>query len=255
MRRFLKIFSIILTGIIVFLFGFLSTEFLSWYLPLSSLLVLLLLFEIIWLSRLSLKHSSLWSQAISPILFLVSAVLFFLLLGSTLWQNILWLLVSLALVLYLYNVWLFYGRPEKYQAFTLENFSWYLNIVTSFFAISSFFGFIVFINLSLVLSILFVLVLSSLLFYQLWWIQKLEIKSFWLYGTLAVVIAAETFLALRFLPFSFYVLAFWWTGIWYIAERILLGVARDSLQPRKIIRLSISVLVVALILTATTRWF
>lgn len=256
MSRFLKIFSILLIGVIVFVFGFLSTSFLNWYFPLSFLLILLLIFEIRWLSHLSFKSISFWSQVISPVLFLVAALLFFLLLATTLlWQNIFWLLVSFALILYLYNIWLFYGSPEKYQAFTLENFSWYLNLVTSFFAVSSFFGFIVFINLSIILSILFILVLSLLLFYQLWWIQKLEIKAFWFYGVLAVVIAIEIFLALRFLPFSFYVLAFWWTGVWYITERVLLGIARDSLQPGKIIRLSIAVFVLALILSTTTRWF
>lgn len=255
MYKLFKNASIFFVSLLIFVFGWLTPGLLDWYYILAALVILVLLLDIAWLGSLSLLRTVFWSHSIGPVLFLISAVLFYPLLSSGWWNNLFWLLVATVIFFYLYNIWLFYGRPEKYQAFTLENYSWYLNLVTSFLASSSLFGFIVFVNLSLLLSLIYILVLSGLLFYQLWWVHKIDFDKFWLYLIFVWLLALEVFLALFYLPFSFYILAFWWTSVWYLSQQIILAVVKDSLVVKKTVRMVIFILLVNIILTATTRWF
>ncbi len=255
MNKIFQLLSIIVYGVIIFLFGWFISYLINQYVISASILILLLLLIIKYISSLSIKKIYFWSLIISPTVFLISSFLFYLFLNNEIIQRFFWLVVAIIITVFLYHIWLYYHKPVKYQAFTLENFSWYLNLLSSFFVISGIFGLITFVNFKLYLAFICIIIFSALIFYQIWWIEKLEVKKIIFFESLSILIALEIFFSLQVLPFNFYLLAFWWTGVWYIISKIFIKIAKGDLVFKKIIKQSIIVLIISVLLTVTTRWF
>jgi len=255
MSRFLVYVSIWLFGIVLYLFGWFALAQLPWYGWLVLVLLVLLIFEIKLLSRLPVVSVDFWSQLVSPAVFFVSSILFLLFLEGEFLQHVFIAIFSFALVLYLHNFWLFYRRPEKYHAFMLENFSWYLLSTSVFLLSATLYGLIIFVNFKWYAAILTLMGFTGLASYKLWWVEKLNWKYFWLPFLLMQVIVIEVFFSLLSLPLGYYILAFWFAGIWLISQKVVIDIGKSSFYYRRLVQFSAVFVLIALALTATARWF
>jgi len=249
--------QIVLVGFIILniLFGWYITIFPQVLVWLTSILLVSLWVTIWIISSLSPKHLNFYWQLVAPTLFLIAATIFYIFFNTPLLQKIFWLLVSLGLAVYLYNMWLFYKKPARYQAFTLENFSWYLHLASSFLFTSALFGLIVFINLPTLYAILLIMIFCALIFMQMWWIQKLDTPLRWWWLGVYVIVGTEFFVVLKMLPFSFYLLGFWWTGIWYLLTSFIFTFSKDTFVIKKFLLHALVILSICVALTLTTKFF
>jgi hypothetical protein len=255
MKRFFLPLTLISFILINLLFG--------WYIPSfpkglvwGTIILIGFLWIIIFLvTSLSLRKPNFYWQLVAPTLFFIAAVLFYIFFNTPYLQKIYWLLVSLALAVYLYNLWLFYKKPARYQAFTLENFSWYLHLASSFFLSSALYGFIIFINLPTFYVLLLIAIFCTLVFLQLWWIQKLDNPLRWWWLVAYITIGVESFVVFKMLPFSFYLLGFWWTGVWYILTSFIFSFLKENFILKKFITYTLIIFSLSLLLTLTARTF
>lgn len=236
-------------------FGWWASDFPQFLLWGAIVLVVLLVFLIKFISSLPFSDWQIYKQLVAPLIFLIAAILFYIFFNTLLLQKIFWLLVCLVLYFYVYNLWLFYKHPANYQAFTLENFSWYLHLAGSWFFVSSIYGLIVFINFRIYYAIPILLVFASLVFWQMWWIQKLENKYIWWWYLTYAVVCLEVFITLLVLPLSFYLLGFWWSIIWFLTASLIFQIVRESLVWKKYLLQAIIILFIAILLTLTAKIF
>ena len=255
MKKFISP-SILISFILVnILFGWYISNFPKMLVWAAVILICLLWLTIYLITSLSIKKLSFYWQLIAPTLFFISAILFYIFFNTPYLQKFFWLLVSFGLAVYLYNLWLFYKKPALYQAFTLENFSWYLHLASSFFFASALYGFIIFINLPTFYVLLLVAVYSGLVFMQLWWIQKLDNRLRWWWLITYIAVGVESFAVFKMLPFSFYLLGFWWTGVWYIVTSFIFSFIKETFILKKFIIYTIVIFSLSLLLTLTTKIF
>lgn len=247
------------TSLIYFIFlaafGWWASAYPQFLISAAIILLVLLIFLIKFISSLTFSDWQLYKQLIAPIIFLSSSLLFYVFFNTLLLQKIFWFLVCLVLYFYVYNLWLFYQHPAKYQAFTLENFSWYLHLAGGWFFTSAIYGFIIFINFKIYFAIFLLLLFASLIFWQMWWIQKLEHKYKWWWYLTYILVCFETFVTLSVLPLSFYLLGFWWSIIWFLTVSLIFQTIKETLSIKKYLLQVIIILSLAILLTLTAKIF
>lgn len=240
---------------ILFAFGWWASSYPQILIPGAIVLLVFIMLLIKFITGLDLRDLSFYKQLIAPVIFLVAAILFYIFFNTILLQKIFWVLVCLALYFYIYNLWLFYRHPASYQAFTLENFSWYLHLAGSWLFASSIYGLIIFINFKLYYALPLILAYSSLVFWQMWWIQKLEHKFKWWWYITFVVICFEAFVTFLVLPLSFYLLGFWWSVVWFLTATLIFQLVKESLVWKKYLLQSVLIFAIAILLTLTAKIF
>jgi len=200
-RRIAIIFSIIVIG---GLFEFLLWKP-EWYYVFISLLEILIISLLFWLSWKKIEIKEACSLIITPFFFLgFSFVFIFFMEGSLLEQLVILTIVFLWWT-FIENVFLFFYQPVRYQPYSLENITSYLNLITVFLVSSSLHSFIIFLGFSGALSLLLIFLITLLLVLQMIVINKISIKkNFGLIITLALMIA-ELFWVTKFLPSSYLV--------------------------------------------------
>ncbi len=236
-------------------FGWWASSYPQILFPIAIVLLLLMISLLKFIIGLTFNDLNFYKQLIAPVVFLVAAILFYIFFNTLLLQKIFWILVCLALYFYIYNLWLFYRQPSSYQAFTLENFSWYLHLAGSWFMVSSIYGLIIFINFKLYYALPLIFVFISLVFWQMWWIQKLEHKLKWWWYITFVVICFEAFVTLLVLPLSFYLLGFWWSTVWFLTATLIFQLVKETLLWKKYLLQVALILAIAILLTFTAKIF
>lgn len=114
----------------------------------------------------------------------------------------------------------------KYQPYTLESFSFYTNILSMFYWSVSLFSTLIFLHYNRFIIAAIGLLMGGVLVYQLFWINKISWQKSQLFVYVIPIVLAELFLAISYLPSSFYVNAFLLTISFYL----MVGLARLFLQ-------------------------
>jgi len=236
-------------------FGWWASSWPMLLLPGALLLFVLTVLVVKLLSGLSWVTIDFYKHLIVPQLFLLAAVLFYIFFNTLFLQKIYWGLVCLAMYFYLYNLWLFYKKPKLYQAFTLENYSWYLHLAASFLFTSSIFGLVIFISFTWYLAIISVLLFAGLVFIQMWWIQRLNNTDQWWWLLTHLFICLAALVSMMLLPFSFYVLGFWWTAIWFLSTTFIFQHVTGKYIWRKYLWQAGLIFVIALLITYSAKIF
>lgn len=200
-RRFSTILSLIVIWV---LFELLLWQP-DWYLVIIVLLEAVVLAMLLGLARGKIDLREIWSFLIPPFFFIGFGFIFLFFLEGLIYQQLLILLLVFLWWVFLENVFLFLYQPARYQPYTLENITAYLNLITIFLLGSSFYSLILFLGIPSWLLFIFTFLVTFLLMMQMIWINKSVVKgNLILIGALALLIS-ELFWVTKFLPSSYLV--------------------------------------------------
>ncbi|MFH1838181.1 MAG: hypothetical protein ABH808_01640 [Candidatus Kuenenbacteria bacterium] len=227
----------------------------------SILVLLIIFFSLAKLYSWKLKSKNFWYFLITPFLFFISSILFFIFLEGHFFLKC--IIISLFVVLqwFIYkNIFFLLKKPEKYQPNTIRNIFNFINLISIFFFANGFYALIIFIGIPvwLLTSILFLIVFLYL--FQFFWINKIPEKKALFFALILGLVFIEIFFIISFLPTSFYVNGLILTLIYFniknISKKYFLNSIKlkDDQPPTKIIKreviqyLIINILILALIL-------
>jgi len=113
---------------------------------LLAIMPIILFFFLKILIKEKLLSWNFWALSCLPILFLFATIGFLLILSSDFFSQLIIIIFSLILLLYLENIFIFYYKSWHYQIGALENFSSFLCLLTFFLLAINLNAFNVFIN-------------------------------------------------------------------------------------------------------------
>ncbi len=191
---------------------------------------------------------------ISPLLLVFSSLFFLILLSSVWLRHVSVILVSFLLFLFLEDIFYYFFRVKKYQVYSLENISSYVNLVSFFFFASSMYGLVIFLKLDVWILSLGVALAVFLLAYQTMRINGLSWRSSWLYLLIIVLVCVEIFWTIGFWPTSFYINGLFLSLVFYLILNLTRYQILNKLERKIVARYLIISLVVVLITLGTARW-
>lgn len=168
------------------------------------------------LLRFEVRTFQFWNFVLTPVLFLVASLgmIFFLEQPSVI-MMIAGLAVALIL-LYAEYIFQYIHLPATYQPYSLEYLSLFLNLLTVFFLSAVGFGLILLVQISLGIVSLFALFCFVFVVYGTFWVSKAhesKIKPYTLGGS---ILMTELFIAISFLPTSYFTSAALMTVLFYL---------------------------------------
>lgn len=195
-----------------------------------------------------------WHFLILPIVFAGSSFFFFLFLTSELNFHLLVFLTGGALYLMLHQYFIYANFPSKYQPYSLENLTFYISIFSIFFIFSCAFASLILIQWSIFYLIGVILVLMAIIIYKFFWVHKISVAQAGLFIIMILLAQAELFVAVSYLPTSYYVDAL----ILTIASYLMLGLSKNAIlgsinKKQTIIHLLIAGILLFAVL-ATAKW-
>ncbi|MFH0853941.1 MAG: hypothetical protein V1891_00390 [bacterium] len=194
---------------------------------------------------------------ISPIFFILSSLFASIFLNNSIYKFIFFIAISYIIFLYLENLFAYFHAPAKYNIYSLENISGYINLASIFFISFGAYGIKVLFGMNIYWVVVLAIITFAIFFlfyYQMLWVNKISISETGKYFFATGLILMEIYLAIFLLPGSFYTAG----AIFAIAYYVLMGIVRlkllDKLDRKNIIKyLSIGSLMF-LLLMITTRW-
>lgn len=183
-----------------------------------------------------------------------SAFVFIIFLPESLLRHLAILLISILSFLFFKNIFLYFYRPEEYQAHSLENISLPLSLMTLYFFSAGFLGLIIFADFLLWQALLAYLAVVFLLARQIFWIYKFEIKISWLFVFVLCLVMGEFFWAINFLPLNFYVNGLILAVVYYLFFSLSRRWLKGDLEKKIIWQYLIFSLLIIIIILATAEW-
>ena len=216
--------------------------------------VLLFLFTLRQFIRVSGKEEGVWNFIILPFSFTISLIIFAVMVPSRLIVQLLFFLDLFFLYIYFKHVYYYLVKSSFYKKYALENISAYGNFLVVFLFFSSVYGLQSFLNISVWILMIAVVVVSVMVVYQVVWINKIDLRRGSFYVILSSLVLLEAAWALSFLPLSFYLLGL----ILAICYYMLVGIIRFHLignLNRRLVKLYLaSGLAAILLILLTAKW-
>ncbi len=207
---------------------FLSLMFLEFYSFNASViyimlafLFLLFFFTIRQFILESKKNENVWNYCLLPFLFLSGGVMFSTLMPYGYLVQILIIIIFLFLNFYFRSVYEFLVKPNYYKKNALENFSSYGNFLALYFFASAIYGFQSFLGIDVWSIMLFLLLIITLIVYQVFWANKILTKASLLYIIILPLTYIELAWSISFLSLSFYILGLILAVSYYIGIGIV----------------------------------
>jgi hypothetical protein len=196
---------------------------------LSILVLLVIFFSLAKFYSWKLKNKNFWYFLITPFLFFISNVLFFILLEESFFLKCVVAGLFVLLQWFIYkNIFFLFKKPEKYQPNSIRNIFNFINLISIFFFTSSFYALIIFVGAPVWLLSIFLFLIIFLILFQFFWINKISEKKARFFTLIFGLIFIEIFLIVSFLPTSFYVNGLILTLIYFniknISKKYLLNV-------------------------------
>lgn len=223
-----------------------------WYVLIFLLVSLL----IVWLSIVRLRNFSKEQFVIflSPLFYLLSSYAFFLLADSLLLKRFLIALVIIGLFVILRALYFFYWKSVKYQPLSLQIQVRYLNTISLFFLASFLYSLETFLNVSLWLNSLVIIIFLLWSSWQMNYLQRVTSKEKRL-SFIFVLLMAELFVAIGFLPFLVLVKGFVFFIVYFIFNELYQYSRKGIWEKRKVIWLLVGGFSLLTIIFLTTKWF
>ncbi len=224
-----------------------------WYYFVGSFGVLIALTLFI-LGKIKLRRNFL-NFFILPLFFYLSVCFFIAFLEREALIHAMVIFSGLTFYVYFRQYYLYFYFPFKYQPYSLESLSFYLNIFAIFFASTALFSAHLLLKFNLWLLLLILLTLVFALTYQFYWINKISFSKTWLIILAVMIVCAELFVALAYLPTGYFVNSFTLSLGYFLMLSLGKHFLRDSLDRRRLISyLTISSICLIIVL-ATARWY
>ncbi len=163
---------------------------------------------------------------ILPVCLSFSATVFLLFMVKMVFFHMFVVIIALVLYLLLFQYYLYFNFPHKYQPYTLESLSFYVVLLTFFFSVSSAFASLILLKLGVFLALSFLLPVTVLILYEFFWVHKISWKRNWPFVVILSLLSGQFFLAVSYLPTGYYVNSFLLTVCLYM----MLGISRLFLQ-------------------------
>lgn len=195
-----------------------------------------------------------WNFLIVPLFLMTGGLFFILFLEHQIIRHFLVFLVAVLLWLYSEAIFIYIYQHEKYQVNSLENISSYINLISALFFYSGFFGLLIFLNISIWLVVLLVLLVTVFLSYQTMWVNKIIFGKSLLYILIIGLVLCELAWVLSFLPINFYVSGVFLSVIYYLLSGISRFHLLGTLDVKVIRRHLIISLIMLILILGTTRW-
>ena len=201
------------------------------------------------------KFSKIFFQfLILPILFSIASFVFVLFLVNA-YAFHFFVVISGLIIYFLLNQYFIYVNfPYKYQPYSLESLSFYIDLILFYFVLSASFAARLLLKINPFLLIAIIVPIFALALYNFFWIHKVNFKKSWLYILIIILTLVELWIAVVYLPTSYYVDAF----VLIVASYVMLGISRGFIQKnlsrkRVISYLSVASLLILIILL-TAKW-
>jgi hypothetical protein len=227
------------------------------WMPLSVSFGFLLLLPILLFSRLcqwQVRSFQFWYLVGTPIMFLLAAFGFLLLLEDPTARFALVGLVSSLLFVFGELVFAYIHLPPSYQPYSIEHLSLPMNVLSVFFLASLAFGTNTLLQISLPLLCLAFAIAVMFVVYGTLWVSKVSVAQAVPYALAGTLLATQLFAVLSFLPTGFYTNATLLALYFYV----FLGMTRaQSLEKlsRSVARRYVSFgVLLAIIILGTARW-
>lgn len=214
------------------------------------LAIVVSLYAIIW----EKTAKEFWLFLAPPVIFISNAYLFFLFLERGLIYHVLAFVSGLLMYLYFENLFIYYYLREKYQPYSLENITSYLNVISTFLLASNVICLIIFLGISFWWLALISLILFFLLVLSHFWISKIS----WTDGKLFIIgislLLLQILWAVKYFSTAFYIIGL----IVAVSYYILTGIGRShligDLDKKELARYLIAGLAIIVITLGFAQW-
>lgn len=235
-----------------------------WFYPKLFYYILVLLIAIptisLWLFYLArVKEEKIWNFFILPILFLSSSLFFSGVIPiSGSWHKILIQIIFFVnasfIYLYLRYSFYFFITPYLFKEVDFKNISFFGAYLASLFSFSSAFGFLSFLGLPIWLLTIVIIFFVFFLTYINFWVEKISIKTSFLYIIIISFLIFQFSWALAFLPLSFYLIGLILSIIYYLMIKLAQFNFTGNLNKNTITRHLLFGLISITIILLTSRW-
>jgi len=191
---------------------------------------------------------------ILPVALCLSSFIFLLFLVNLYAFHGLVILTGLGLYFLLKQYFLYFNFPYKYQPYSLESLTFYISLMSFYFLFSSGFASLTLLKFNIFLVLFIIIPIVGLVIYQFFWVHKINWSKSWLFIVFLCLITAQLFIALSYLPTSYYVNAF----ILVLTSYLMLGMSKASIQnvldKKKIVSYLTVGSVLFLLVLGTAQW-
>lgn len=219
-------------------------------------MALVVVFLSLWEFNEGKINKDFWRLGISPFLFFVGVILFFVFLvpHSPLFLQTYVVVMSLLTVFYYKNVYEIAVGPQIYRPYALENWASHFNLISIFLFSSSFYNFVFFSGpIFWVVEALLALIVVGLL-HQTFWASRILTRRNSMFIFIIALIMAETFLIVSYLPTGFYVSGLLLTLIYYFLTETARNYLLDKNNRRNYRRELIIAGFILIVTLLTARW-
>lgn len=246
----LKRFSIFFIPILIFISFFLLFFGALWYYYLLLINIIIILFSLWYLLGQRVSLFDFLNFLFCPLAFFVGSFLFFTFLESVIVKVIILFFVPIFIFIYYNKLFKeFYNKP-LWQINSFKYLIYYSQIIALWFLASSFFGLIIFINLSTYLVLGLLIVILIIFFNQFNWLAELtKAEKTWLVYLIFFVIFLENIFILNLLPLNLYFKGLFLTTIYYLFCQGYQLSQKNSLGLSKYLWKNLIIVIIILLLT------
>ncbi|MBI3626904.1 hypothetical protein HY224_02575 [Candidatus Uhrbacteria bacterium] len=189
-----------------------------------------------------------------PVGLLASGYFFVIFLQTPQYRHITSVVVALCLWLYLNILYIFFYRPNQYRPNSLELMSEYFNLVIGFFFFTGAFSLQVFLNYPRINLVVAAFIVTLLLIWQVFWVNKLSFDHSLVYGLIGATVLTEIFASLLFLPTGYFVNSLAMTACFYLYTNLCLAFLQKEFSPRNIFKYVLISSLSLILVLVTANW-
>lgn len=177
-----------------------------------------------------------WQLLIPPASLVLSSLLLLVFLADSVLVQLMVILVSALVWLYLENVFHYYHQPGDYQPYALDNISLYVGLLSVFFLFSALYAARVFLSIPLLALLVSGMCFSALFSFQLLWGSSISRARIWVLLSAIAFMMIEIFAVVILLPTTFFVAGLLLVIPYYLMMNITRHAVRDTLTRSVILR-------------------
>jgi hypothetical protein len=191
---------------------------------------------------------------ITPLIFAISFFGLLLLIENPWWYHGLTIGAGFFLYLFLEQILNYFYFAVRYQPYTLENFSFYWNMLAVFAVSASLFAALLFVGIKVWYLTAFFFIVIFILTKQIYWVNKIEWTKYAIFCWVTALTMSELFLVLNYLPTSYLVNGIVMAIVFYVMTGLGRLFLQDKLNARNIFNYLIMGGASLIAVLATAQW-
>lgn len=194
---------------------------------------------------------------ITPLFFIIASLVTCIFFKSNISKLLFSMLISFTIFLYMQNLFLYFYIPAKYNIYSLENISSYMNLISVFLISLAIYGLKILFGIRNYLflgMIVFNLFFVTLLIYQNLWINKINFKEARKYVFINLLALSQIYLIIFLLPSSFYVNGLIFTLAYYMISELSKQKLLNKLEKKIVLKYAMIGVSLFFLLLIATKW-